>query len=133
MIAASPDAARSGDAQHALVADVRDYGVGIGRVGDDRDPQDAHPLVARDDHFGDGGHPDGVGADLAQEAQLGAGLEARTATTTYTLVDRHAEVGAHRQHAGAQERVVLVRHVQEADAKLGSSAPISRFRGQLAG
>ena len=63
--------------------------------------------------------PDGVGADLAQEAQLGARLEARAGHHDVdALVDRHAKLGPEHQRTGAQRAVVLVRHVQEAYPEL---------------
>ncbi len=42
-----------------------------GGIGDGRDAEDAHAARARDDHLGHGAHPDRVGAEPLEHADLG--------------------------------------------------------------
>src|SRR4051794_34746359 len=49
----------------------------LGEVGDRRDRGDAQPGVAGEDHLGNRRHPDGVGAERAERADLGRGFEGR--------------------------------------------------------
>ena len=49
--------------------------VGQAHVGNDRETEDLHAGVDRDQDFGDGRHSHHVGADAAQEAVFGPGLE----------------------------------------------------------
>ena len=51
--------------------------VGRADVGDRREAEDAQAGVDGDDHFGDGRHADGVAAEAAEHADLGAGFVGR--------------------------------------------------------
>jgi hypothetical protein len=71
-----------GEAGFGEAADLHDFfvvdglgGHAGGEVGDERDAEDVETHVAGDDDFVDGGHADEVGAEGAEGADLGGGLE----------------------------------------------------------
>ena len=91
-------AALLGDAQRLLVAELL-AAHALGEVGDGAHRGDAQARVAGGDHLGHGAHPDEVGAERAERADLGRRLEARARDRE---VDAVVQLGAERVGGGVQ-------------------------------
>src|SRR3954447_5059894 len=91
----------------------------LGEVGDRRDRRDAQPGVTGEDHLGNRGHPDGVGAERAEGADLGGGLERGAGGGEVdALGEVDPELACRPPQGRAQPGVVGIAQAREARADL---------------